>query len=59
LVMGVMSGVRVTGPLEGFAAGFAVELEAAGYTPLSAANQLRLMAHLGRWMAAQGWCRAS
>ena len=52
--MGVVSGVRVTGPLRGFAAGFAVELEAAGYTPLSAANQLRLMAHLSRWMAAEG-----
>jgi site-specific recombinase XerD len=52
--MGVVSSVRVTGPLQGFAAGFAVELEAGGYTPLSAANQLRLLAHLSRWLAAEG-----
>lgn len=40
--------------MRGYAAGFAAELEARGYTPLSAANQLRLMAHLSRWMAAEG-----
>lgn len=51
--MGGVSSVRVTGPLQGFAAGFAVELEAAGYTSLSAANQLRLLAHLSRWMASE------
>jgi len=46
------SPVRVTGPLASFAAGFGKELAAEGYTPLSAANQLRLMAHLSRWLAA-------
>lgn len=46
--------VRVGGPLGGFAVGFGEELAALGYTPLSAANQLRLMAHLSRWLAQQG-----
>jgi len=45
------SPVRVTGPLASYAAGFGKELAAEGYTPLSAANQLRLMAHLSRWLA--------
>lgn len=33
-----------------YRAGFEVELARRGYTPLSAANQLRLMAHLSRWL---------
>lgn len=45
--------VRVTGPLAEFASGFADELGHLGYTELSAGNQLRLLAHLSRWMAAQ------
>jgi site-specific recombinase XerD len=44
----------VTGPLAEFAAGFAEELSRLGYTYLSARNQLWLMAHLSRWMVAQG-----
>lgn len=52
--MGDLSRVRVTGPLEPYAVGFGAELCRLGYTPLSAANQLRLMAHLSRWLAAQG-----
>jgi site-specific recombinase XerD len=52
--MSVVSRVRVTGPLERYARGFAAELEACGYTPLSAANQLRLMAHLSRWLGTAG-----
>ena len=51
--MGDPSRVRVRGPLEPYAAGFGVELGRLGYTPLSAANQLWLMAHLSRWLAAQ------
>jgi|SRR5437879_3001842 len=47
-------GVGVAGPLAEFAPGFAEELSRLGYTDLSARNQLRLMAHLSRWMAAQG-----
>lgn len=34
--------------------GFAGELAMLGYSPLSAANQLRLMAHLSRWMRQEG-----
>jgi integrase/recombinase XerD len=44
------SRVRVTGPLEPFAAGFIVELEGAGYRPAAAAVQVRVLAHLSRWM---------
>ncbi len=46
--------VRVSGPLASYASGFAKELNGLGYTTLSAANLLRLMAHLSRWLAAQG-----
>lgn len=45
--------VVVHGPLAGLADQFRVALRAAGYTPLSAANQLRLMAHVSRWMASE------
>lgn len=47
-------GVRVTGPLAEFVPGFNEELSRLGYTYLSARNQLRVMAHLSRWLAAQG-----
>jgi len=46
------SRVRVTGPLAVFAEGFAGELARLGYKPNAAADQLRLMAHLSRWMSA-------
>lgn len=46
--------VRVAGPLERFAEGFATELSRQGYTANSAALQLGLMAHASRWLAAQG-----
>jgi site-specific recombinase XerD len=42
----------MTGPLTPHAEGFAAELAAHGYTDLSAANQLRLMADLSRWLEA-------
>jgi site-specific recombinase XerD len=42
--------VRVMGPLAIYADGFAVELKAQGYTKPSAANQLRLLADLSRWL---------
>jgi site-specific recombinase XerD len=51
---GVSSRVRVTGPLVPFAAGFAAELAGRGYTPLSAAAQVRVLAHASRWLEAQG-----
>ncbi len=46
------SRVGVTGPLAAFAEGFAGELARLGYRPNAAADQLRLMAHLSRWMDA-------
>jgi site-specific recombinase XerD len=46
------SRVRVTGPLAVFREGFTGELSRLGYKPNAAADQLRLMAHLSRWMDA-------
>lgn len=46
--------VRVAGPLAGHVEGFQAELARLEYTPLSAANQLRLMAHLSRWLIQEG-----
>jgi site-specific recombinase XerD len=37
-----------------YADGYRVELERLGYTPLTAAAHVRLMAHLSRWLAKQG-----
>lgn len=51
--MDACSVVRVDGPLAGLRDGFRAELAVLGYTPLSAANWLRVMAHLSRWMAAE------
>lgn len=45
---------RVSGPLEAHVDGFRGELERLGYTPLSAAVHVRLMAHLSRWLAREG-----
>jgi integrase/recombinase XerD len=47
------SRVRVSGPLEPFAAGFAAELQRQGYTPGSACQQMYLFAHLSRWLAGE------
>jgi len=44
----------VDGPLAPYAGGFRVELERLGYTPLTAATHVRLMAHLSRWLAHEG-----
>lgn len=52
--MGDPSRVRVTGPLEAYASGFATELTRVGYRKNSTADQLRLLAHLSRWLAAEG-----
>jgi len=51
--MGEPSRVRVTGPLEPFAAGFVFELRESGYRPAGAAVQVRVLAHLSRWMQEQ------
>jgi integrase/recombinase XerD len=45
---------RVCGPLAGYAEGFRAKLEWLGYTPLTAAVHVRLMAHLSRWLAREG-----
>jgi len=52
------SRVRVVGPLAQYRVGFEEALAAAGYTALSAANVLRLMGHLSRWLEARGLCAA-
>ena len=46
--------VRVTGPLAPFADGYADALRQWGYAPGSAVHQVRLMAHLSRWLAERG-----
>ncbi len=48
------SWARVDGPLVPYAGGFWVELERLGYTPLTAATHVGLMAHLSRWLAREG-----
>jgi len=48
------SRVRFTGPLEPLAAGLVAELAVLGYESTSAADQLRLAAHLSRWLQARG-----
>jgi site-specific recombinase XerD len=52
--MGDPSRVRLTGPLTPFAEGFAAELARQGYTRNSVTDQVRLLAHLSRWLAAHG-----
>ena len=47
-----VSVVKVSGPLAGVAGRVGVALAGQGYTPLSAANLLRVLAHLSRWMSA-------
>jgi integrase/recombinase XerD len=49
-----VSRVRVTGPLEPYVSGFVAGLTERGYTPVSAGHQLRLMAHVSRWLSSKG-----
>jgi integrase/recombinase XerD len=48
------SRTRVSGPLASFASGFADRLVRQGYTPHSAVSQMRLMAHVSRWLSDEG-----
>lgn len=48
------SSVRVTGPLKAFADGFARELAMQGYRRKSVTDQVRLLAHLSRWLEGNG-----
>lgn len=52
--MSKVSMVKVIGPLAPYAPGFGRELRRRGYTDLSAAQQLRLMADVSRWLAREG-----
>lgn len=52
--MSDQGGVRVIGPLERYAAGFADELAGLGYTRRSAMLLLGVLGHLSRWLAAEG-----
>ncbi len=47
-------GVLVGGPLEAVARRFEAELVRRGFTRKSLMNQLRLLAHLSRWLQTQG-----
>ena len=51
---GSPSRVKVTGPLVPYVAGFRAELDSQGYRPNALSDQLRLMAHVSRWMASKG-----
>ncbi len=55
--MVIVRGVHVVGPLEPYAEGLACELARLGFTELSAGGQLRLAAHLSRWLAVEAWGR--
>jgi integrase/recombinase XerD len=48
------SRVRVSGPLEVFASGFAAELARLGYRRTQIVFQLQLMAHASRWLQREG-----
>ena len=48
------SRVRVRGPLEVFAPGFAAELGRVGYRRVPVVFQLQLMAHASRWLESEG-----
>lgn len=51
MIVSSRSGVRAAGPLAAFAPGFAADLVARGYRPGPAADQLRLLADVSRWLA--------
>lgn len=48
------SSARVSGPLAGYAAGYAAELRARGYTELSTWRHVRLLAQLSGWLEQAG-----
>lgn len=52
--MGDPSRVRVSGPLQPYATGFATALARVGYTRVSADFQVQLLANLSRWLEAEG-----
>ncbi len=46
--------VKVIGSLVPYVAGFRAELEAQGYRPNAVCDQLRVMAHVSRWLVSRG-----
>src|SRR6266542_2608322 len=46
--------VRVAGPLAPFAGAYRARLRDRGYTPLTVVNETRQLAHLSRWLEANG-----
>ncbi len=48
--MGRTERVSIAGPMARFVDGFRAELERIGYSPFTAEDQVRLMAHLSRWL---------
>lgn len=52
--MGNPSRVKVIGPLVPYVAGLRAELEARGYRPNAVCDQLRVLAHVSRWLAGRG-----
>jgi integrase/recombinase XerD len=53
VVRGGRKAVRVAGPLAPYAPGYVAVLVEQGYVPSAAEGQLRLMAHLSRWLVEQ------
>lgn len=53
--MGNPSRVNVVGPLLPYVGGFRAELESQGSRPNAVSDQLRLMVHVSRWLAANGF----
>jgi site-specific recombinase XerD len=51
---GSPSRVKVTGALVPYVTGFRADIKAQGYRPNALSDQLRLMAHVSRWLAAKG-----
>lgn len=49
------SRVRISGALEPFAPGFAIELARQGYLPRAVVHHLHLVAHISRWLTEQGF----
>ena len=51
-------GIRISGPLAGFAEGYGTELTQLGYAPASVRLQLKVLADLSDWLLSQGMAAA-
>ena len=51
-------GIRISGPLAGFAEGYGAELRQLGYAPASVRLQLKVLADLSDWLLSQGMAAA-